>query len=899
MNASRWQQLHDLYLGALELSPEARDAYLASGTDDAELRREVEEMLGATTSARGLRVEAKLLGADAEAHALSDAHWIGRSVGRYEVLGRLGRGGMGDVFRARRSDGELHHDVALKLLRTSALTPESVARFRAEQSILARLTHRSIVGLLDTGVTDEGQPYLVMPIVRGTPLVAWCDARESAVSERLDLFVEVCDAVQHAHRNLVVHRDLKPSNVLVTDEGHVQLLDFGIAKLMDTDAESPALTRTGASVMTPEYAAPEQILGAPASTAVDVYALGVILYELLSGSRPHRSPSGSRVELERAICETPPPRLATAVTEVTSSKRGTSRRELQRILGSDLQTIVAKALHKEPERRYGSVAELTEDVTRWRRSLPVRARPDTWAYRARTFARRNRAGTIAALAVVLALFGTAATLFTQSRRVRAERDRLTEVVRVLTEVFEDANPLTSAGADSLTLETFLARSEERLLEAISTDPLLESALAATLGALHDAREEWAHADTLLELAYTRRLEALGEDQPETAAALHAYAMVRLRQGAADAESLLRASVEVQRRLSEEPTRELAQALLDLSSATPSWGERRTLIDEALAILDDVCADDPICAALGRNHVATACFGRDSLEAAAVHFQEALTLLETRLPPDHPNVLTVMQNLASSLTGTGHAARAESLFTWIIQQHTEHLGPRTSRVGVNLNNLALAQLVLGRPDEALATLERALDIQREVFGPVHPRVANTAYNIFQVHILREDVDAARDALVATLEATPQDDTTRVLTYRGLEAEILLIAGEPAAARDSLLAWWDGAQAVLAETRMGAGYRFVLARALLACGSADSARAEFEKMGQYYATRGAHRREMRAAAEGGVGLCLALAGRHDEAIPRVRRAVAVYGALGIAEPGFVRRLTRYLIEVGAEG
>jgi serine/threonine-protein kinase len=889
MDATRWQKLQDLYLAALELEGEERDAFLEAGTLEADVRDEVREMLAVTTPGRALRVERKLV-TDGETSAWRTDPLEGARVGRYELLERIGRGGMGDVYRAAWRDGDIRHEVAIKVLRTSALTDESRARFRGEQAILARLSHPAIVGLTDAGVTPEGRPYFVMPIVHGTPITQWCEERRLSVAARLDLVCRVCEAVHHAHTNLVVHRDLKPSNILVTDEGDVRLLDFGVAKLMDPDVDALPLTETGRVPMTPEYAAPEQVRGHPTSTRTDVYALGVLLYETLTGARPHRITPGGRIEIERAISKASTPRLATWITAEIAARRSTSRRELARMLGGDLQTIVMKALHEEPERRYGSAAALAEDLVRWRRSLPIQARPDTWTYRARTFVRRNRAGTFAAAAVALALVASGLVFVTQSRRTAAERDRLEGVVTALAEVFGAVNPMTTPGVDTLDVATFIARSEGRILAAVADEPLLAAELGATFGALHAAREEWAAADTLLRLTYERRRAAAGPLAPETATALHEYARLRASLAAADAESLMRESLAIQRALGPDPTPDLAHVLFDLAGIVPGWTERRALLAEAIEVGSIALAGDPLFTAQAQNALAAACFSRDSLEAAAEHFDIALDALRSVLPDDHPHVLTVMQNLATSLSASGRPALAESLFTVLVAREEERMGDETARVGLQLNNLALVQSARGRHEEARATLEEALSIQRAAHGAVHPRVANTCYNLARLHLIRGEVTEAARWLDATLAACAPDDIDRRSAYARSGALIDLAAGRVTSARDSLSTWLSGVD-VGNETKMTVGFRFALARALLASERPKAARAEFERVRDYYSVRGAHREEMLAAAEGGIGLSLAAEGRHEEAMPLVRRALEVYVPFGLALPDHVSALRDY--------
>ncbi|MGH7574939.1 MAG: serine/threonine-protein kinase, partial [Longimicrobiales bacterium] len=394
MNPHRWQRLEAVFFGALETPAEERRAYLDRVcADDAELRAEVEAVLAAHAVAGGpdpVWLAAVTMGAASES---ADA-LIGTRIGAHRLDERIGHGGMGVVYRAHRVDEQYQREVAIKLVRSGLDADEMTRRFRVERQILANLQHPNIATLLEGGITEDGQPYLVMPYVRGVPITTYAETHALTVRDRLRLFRTVCNAVQYAHANLVVHRDLKPSNILVTDDGDVRLLDFGIAKLLAPEtAGVTAVLTTDAFLLTPEHAAPEQLQRRPVTTATDVYALGVLLYELLTGVRPFRS--ASQVDLYRAICEHDPTRPSAISPQ----------------LPGDLDPIVLMALRKDPTRRYASAGQLAEDVTRFLEGRPVLARPDSIRYRARRFIGRNRTAVslagAAALSLVAGLIGTA------------------------------------------------------------------------------------------------------------------------------------------------------------------------------------------------------------------------------------------------------------------------------------------------------------------------------------------------------------------------------------------------------------------------------------------------------------------------------------------------------------
>ena len=420
MTPERWQQIKNVLAEALEKPPAMRAAYLErSCAGDEDLRREVELCLQSEQelSPRFLN-ETALPRAAANALTAGSLPWVGRRIGAYKTIELVGVGGMGEVYRAFRADDQYRKDVALKVVRAGHDSGVILARFRNERQILASLEHPNIARLLDGGTTEEGTPYLVMELIEGQPIGQYCDSRKLSVSERLALFAQVCAAVQYAHQRLIIHRDIKPSNILVTPDGIPKLLDFGIAKVLGSDLQSQSTeTLTAFRALTPGYASPEQIKGEPVTTASDVYSLGVVLYELLTGRSPYAATTGAPQELLRQICELEPGKPsattdkrslnsdtgARLTAEQVSAARNTSPLKLRKQLKGDLDNIVLMALRKESSRRYASVEQFAEDIRRNLANLPVVAQKDTARYRVSKFVARNRAAVLAAATVALAL----------------------------------------------------------------------------------------------------------------------------------------------------------------------------------------------------------------------------------------------------------------------------------------------------------------------------------------------------------------------------------------------------------------------------------------------------------------------------------------------------------------
>ncbi len=475
MSATRWERITALFDEACERVTPERDAFLrAECGEDVELLRDVQALLDADGPLDG-RITRALI--DATQELVLESDQSGRMIGPYRLVRELGQGGMGAVYLAERIDGQFEQRVALKLIRLGMASAEVEARFRMERQILARLQHPGIARLLDGGVTPDGQPYFAMEYVEGRPIDDYCRDERLTIAQRLRLFESVCTAVAYAHANLVVHRDLKPDNILVTPQGTVRLLDFGIAKVIAADEDATiGLTTVGSRAMTPAYASPEQVLGQQVGTAADVYALGVILYELLAGVRPYNVKSVSPAEMHRAICEVDPEAPSARVrrvaksTTVPPSETGADLgepnvRRVQRQIAGDLDVICLKALRKEPERRYRTVDAMLEDVLRHRDGRPVLARPDTLRYRLRTMFRRRGPATLAMAAAIGLTVGLAALYTVQVRRERdvallAARDATTRAA-FLQELFETPGRVT-VRADTVSTRAMLDRALRRL-----------------------------------------------------------------------------------------------------------------------------------------------------------------------------------------------------------------------------------------------------------------------------------------------------------------------------------------------------------------------------------------------------------------------------------------------------
>lgn len=466
MRPERWQQVRQVFEKASGMDSAERVAYLDQAcTGDADLRQEVESLLSSASQAGSVFLVTPAAELAGIATDVVPATRTGTRIGVYQILEEIGHGGMGEVYSAVRADGQYEKEVAVKIVRGGFDSRAVLERFRNERQILASLDHPNIARLLDGGTTDDGTPYLVMELIRGKSIDQYCDQRQLSINDRLQLFVQVCRAVRYAHQRLVIHRDIKPSNILVTEEGVPKLLDFGIAKILDTAAQVEV---TQLRPMTPEYASPEQVRGEPITTATDVYSLGVVLYQLLTGHFPYSGDTSTPHALARAICETEAVKPSTVVVkpEIRREKpsesvsaeelcrlRDMTPAKLRRRLRGDLDNIILAALRKEPGRRYTSVERLVDDLRRHREGLPVTATRGSWSYRAAKFVRRHKVSMAAAAVVALAVLGGIAATVREARIARRQaeiaRDQRRRAEKRFNEVRKLANTLLFEVHDSI------------------------------------------------------------------------------------------------------------------------------------------------------------------------------------------------------------------------------------------------------------------------------------------------------------------------------------------------------------------------------------------------------------------------------------------------------------------
>jgi serine/threonine-protein kinase len=775
----RLAAIDGVFRDALDLADAERTAFLATAClgDDA-LRSEVERLLALSArEADDVLVPVSRFVANL---AADPAEWpdsrsrpsgeaelaSGELVGAYRVVRLLGRGGMAAVYLAERADGGFEQQVALKVLPPTRRL-EAIRRFEQERQILARLDHPNIARLFDGGVDPRGLPYLVMEHVVGEPIDVHCDARRATLAERLRLVIAVAGALQSAHQRLIVHRDLKPSNLLVTARGDVKLLDFGIAKLLAAEDADPGLTLADGRPMTPTYASPEQVTGQAITTATDVYQLGLLLYELLTGQRPQAGSSASLAALVRAVCETDPPPPSRAVLRAATgadqlaARRQTTPARLARGLAGDLDAVVARALAKDPQRRYASAADLAADLERHLAGQPVLARQGGGWYRASKFARRHAAAVaVAAVAAVLTV-GWAVSATQQARALLRERARTdvegkkaAAVERFLIDLFQVSDPSVSRG-EQVTAHELLGRGVERVDRDLAALPEVQARVLSTLGHIHGQLGLYGDGQTLEERALALRRDLLAKSpEPadrerltrDVAESLDRLAWVRRQRGdLAAAVAPLTEAVALRRRLAP-GSPELADSLTELGHLRLQMGDdtaAETLYREVLALR----------AGLG----------------------------------DRAGLATAEEGLGNLLAARGQHVEAERHHRAALAENLALFGERHPSVSSSLFNIGLALQGQERYAEAQAPFEQALAIDRAVFGERHPDVAIDLLLVGNNAQVRHDLATAEDAFttaLAILEATvPPDHSRRIEALQGV-GQLRLAQGRLAEAEDLL-------------------------------------------------------------------------------------------------------------------
>ncbi len=813
LTRARWQQIRSIFEEVCEANPVDRAQRLEGvGAQDPELRKSVESLLSIDTAG-----EDPLLGAiGAAAGDLLEQHadrLIGKRIGAYRILSVLGHGGTSTVYTAERADAQYEQIVAIKVLHHATLHPRMRNRLHSERHILAKLEHTSIARLIDSGDLEDGTPYLVMEHVAGEDVLTYCDSRTLFIRERLELFIKICEAVQFAHRNLIVHRDLKPGNILVTHDGTPKLLDFGIAKMLAPESVSHTLpvTRLQERVLTPENAAPEQVLGRPITTATDIYALGVLLYQLLSGRPPYRLNSYSQLQLERAICMDDPARPSQAVTaritgesdldrQRISDRRGLSPERLRARLAGDLDAIVTIAMRKEPERRYASAQALAEDVARHLQAQPVLARHGDWRYNSAKFLRRHLLGVSLVAALIIGMTGVAGITLWQNHRIELardatarERDRAQQVSSFLVDVFSQADPFNAQGHEA-TAKDLLDRGAAKIMGNLDEQPEVRAQLLESIGLAYRRQGLSPRAVPLFEQALAIRRQARPPNPILVAAALANLAEALSDAGnLTSAEAYLNQALALTRAGNQPATRQTADILMQLGAMENNGRSRpdqaSAYYRQALLIYRSVLGDERREVAGALNELANVAVWQDNYALAEKYQRDALEIFQATLSRDHPDHAIALANLGRILVERGKYAEAESMLNEALEVERRVFGASNQRVAQTLESLGTLYERRGEYRRAIDTVSEAVTLTRQRLGPEHYLAGYRLDLLASLYLKAGDAPAAeksaREALGIYAKSLPPEHLY-IASTRQLLGDIFITRGQYQAAEVELRA-----------------------------------------------------------------------------------------------------------------
>jgi serine/threonine-protein kinase len=743
-DAARWERVQALFHAAVDLPGDEQDAYLTDACGpDAMLKSEVlaliaEDSRGTSLIDRNVAdVARRVLGDPASA---APAEFFGP----YRIIKVLGEGGMGVVFLGTRKD--LNTLAAIKILRDAWLSPARRERFAIEQRTLAQLNHPSIARLYDANTLPDGTPWFVMEFVEGVPLTEYCRSRACTIRERLRLLRDVCDAVQHAHRQLVIHRDLKPSNILVRHDGTVKLLDFGIAKQLETVDAPVDQTRTGMRLMTPAYAAPEQIRSGRVGIFTDIYALGVVLYELLVERLPFDLDDRTPAQAEQAIVEQEPERPSVVARRMARlSGAGPHIRATSNAAWADLDVLCLTAMHKDPQRRYQTVETFVRDIDHYLAGEPLEARPDSMRYRGHKFVRRNWQPLLAVSVALTSVVGLVTfytlRLTTARNAAVAEAARTQRIQGFMTTLFQGGDE-AAGPSESLRVVTLVDRGV-RDARRLDKEPTVQAELYQTLGGIYQQLGNLGRADSLLRASLDERRRVLGRNHPDVAASLVALGLLRNAQAAYDeAERLVREGLAMNRRLLGPNHPAVARATAALGRVL----EDRGSYDQAIAVLQEAVR-------LSATDSASPDFRASLTELAnthfyAGHFATSDTLNKRILAMDrqrdgdrHPNVGDDLINLGAIQFEWGHFTDAERYYRQALAIIRPWYGDSHPETASNLTMLGRALVSQRKFDEATVILLDALAISERAYGPVHPRVASAVNELGRVAVQTGKLDEA--------------------------------------------------------------------------------------------------------------------------------------------------------------
>lgn len=757
MDSDQWQKIGIIFEEALKLAEPERTEFLWDACGgDSEMLSEVRSLIDADTN-----VPSVLKGQASDAINIpSRKKYEGTIIGNYKIINQIAEGGMGSVFLAERADGHFEQKVALKLIKPGMNSGEIIKRFQFERQILAGLQHNNIARLLDGGLTEDGLPYFTMEYVEGDNIDEYCDKNNLSINERLKLFEKVCNAIQYAHQNLVIHRDLKPSNIIIKQDGTVKLLDFGIAKVFteDDSIEQSALTRTGLFVMTPEYASPEQIRGGAITTSTDIYSLGLILYQLITGEKAYEIKTKSPLELEKVICHTEPAKPSSVIkslqekdkikAEKISRAHKTGFDKLIKTLSGDLDNICLMALRKEPERRYSSAEQFQQDIENYLEGRPVTARQNTIYYRTNKFIIRYKIAVISAVSIFIigALLTTFYFLQLKKERDKAqiEAQKAEQVSEFLKNIFKLSDPYEARG-ETITARELLDKGAQKINQELSGQPDVKATMLSLIGKVYFNLGLFNKSDTLLSEALEIRTK-LNNNRMEEAKSLTNLGQLYTYKGEySKADSLLTKALNIYKINSMAEDTNYAWILGDLAWVYKSKGnynKSELYYKKSLEILKNKGSNKEYLLTM-MNNFALELHEEGKYDEAEKMFEETLRLQKKIYGnKPHPEISTTTYNLAELLRDRGKYDEAEQMFKTSLAMDTKLSGPENPDVAYSLQGLASVYKIKGNFNEAKKLFIKVLNMRKKFLGDNHPGVAYAISNIGLLYNAEEKFDSSK-------------------------------------------------------------------------------------------------------------------------------------------------------------
>ncbi len=776
----------ELFDEALKINPSEREIFLNDKCgSDTELKNEILSLIHSFENKEDF-LEKPLTIDENTLESFQDPY-IGKQIGSYLIDGEAGVGGMGIVYSGKRNDEEFEQIVAIKILKQGVTSEYLLKRFQVERQTLANLQHPNIARLLDGGRTDEGLPYLVMEFIDGIPITEFCNQKKLDIKKRLELFHKICTAVQYAHRNLVIHRDIKPGNILVNEEGNPKLLDFGIAKLIDEDLNEPAegLTRTGMWHLTPEYSSPEQINGEKITTASDIYSLGVLLYEILTGEQPYRITSSSPVAISKIITEENVLRPSEKIKQTSTTRNSQGKdyyyshnpeKTISQLKG-DLDNIVFKAMHKDPEQRYSSVQDFMNDINRYLKGLPVTARKDTLTYRASKFIKRHKLGVALFILFNVLIISGVITIIYQGNIAATERDnaktelkKFEEVNNFLLDMLSSPDPEVK-GRDVKVYDLLEKATKDADIK-LKNYPKIKAAIKQTLGSTFIGLGEYKKAEALLLESLKSNKKLFGINSEETAKCFHQLGLCYDWIGNYQlADSFYKAGIYTYEKVSDEPLKGLADNLNDYGSMITNAGyydSAAVMFKRALKIYALHDKEKGQKEAITINNLAVAMHHQNKVDEAEKYYLEAKDVLTKLYGINRPEIASIFNNLAFIYLDNKKYEQSEKAFEKAYEIKLALLGENHPSVGLAFINMGMLYCIEEKYDEADIPLHKAINLFLKTGATKDPLLAFAYYWLGRVYLesnkLTKSEKEFRNSLRIREEIFPEEDH-RIWSVKG--------------------------------------------------------------------------------------------------------------------------------------